>query len=83
MSSTKPQRIERPNFADAKNKVLAFTDTLTDSRCSYNLRHDPISKLFNLTTVNSADSMKVLIPNCDIKIDRHDRRYAELVIEYN
>lgn len=66
----------------AKSQTLTACDVLIDNHCSFNLRHDPIKKKFTITTVNSADGMKVLIPDSEIKADLHGQRFAELAVEY-
>lgn len=84
MSSTKPQIITptKLTLSDAREKITAYIDALIKGQCSFNLRHDPIEKFFNLVSVNSADSMKVLIPQSAVRLDSNSRRFTELVINY-
>lgn len=81
MNTTKTQKqtLTLNQAAARNNDVIA---KLALSACSYNALYDPIKKIFTITTVNSADAMKVLFPESEVKLDRHERRYTELIIEY-
>lgn len=71
-----------PTLEAAKYDFLGCIDIMVQAGYSFNTYHDPHKKELKITTVNSADGMRVLIPGCDLKFDRHDRAYAEFVIEY-